>query len=112
MRRLTGRTIFVLEHDATDAYGRRAVFEAAGAEVAFAFDAAESRALLDLLDFDAAVLDGIECADICKALGGVPYLFYAKGFAHASAGTPVITKPATATAIVDAVVSLLRRDKP
>jgi CheY-like chemotaxis protein len=111
MPRLSNRSILVLERDATDAYGLRTVLEATGAEVAIAFDAGEALARLSKLDFDVAVLDGIDCTDVCRALGGVPFVFYVgcKGshvfpdWPHA----PVVVKPA-ATLIVETIAKLMK----
>jgi CheY-like chemotaxis protein len=112
MLRLSNRSILVLERDATDAYGLRTVLEATGAEIAMAFDAGEALVRLSKLDFDIAVLDGIDCADVCRRLGGVPFVFYVgrkerhefPDWPHA----PVIVKPAAATVIVETIAKLMK----
>lgn len=105
---LFGISILVLERDAADAFGLRTILEAAGAEVMFAFDVGEALVRLHRFDFDCAILDGIDCTEVCKALGGVPFMFYTKrgdGFPEWPEA-PVLTKPATAKIILETVAKL------
>ncbi len=72
---LAERSIFVLERDAADAYDLRTTLEAAGVEVMFAFDIGQALDRLGRFDFAAPILDGIDCSEVCKALGGMPFMF-------------------------------------
>jgi CheY-like chemotaxis protein len=110
---LAGCSIFVLECDATDANRLRSVLKAVGAEVSFAFSPGEALVRLERLEFDIAILDGVDCVDVCKALGGIPCVFHVKRRVPqvfpAWLDTPVLIKPAPATVIIETVAMLVGR---
>jgi len=110
---LAGCSIFVLECDATDADRLRSVLEGVGAEVSLAFSPGEALVRLERLEFDIAILDGIDCVDVCKALGGIPCMFLVKRRVPQVfpvwPDTPVLIKPAPGTVIVETVAKLVGR---
>jgi DNA-binding response OmpR family regulator len=106
---LAGNTILILERDVHAAHALRAILEAAHADVTLAIGSADALGRIGRFKFDAAILDGIGCTEVCKALGDTPFMFFVlrRQTFHDWRDAPVLVKPVREDMILAAVSRLL-----
>jgi DNA-binding response OmpR family regulator len=113
--RLPGRSVLVVEDEPLIAIGLKELFEAEGANVDIASTPDDALRLVDEIVYSVAVLDfgsaGDEKAPLCGTLRacGIPFMYYT-GYGdldEGSSGPPVVTKPASAEALITTIAQLL-----
>jgi CheY-like chemotaxis protein len=106
---LAGNAILILDRDVRAAHALRASLEAAGAGVTLAIGSADALGRIGRFKFDAAILDGIGCTEVCKALGDTPFMFTVlRGQTFDDwPRAPVLVKPVTEDELLAAVSRLL-----
>lgn len=112
--RLVGRSVLIVEDEPLIALELKELLEAEGAKVAIALSPMEALRLIRTVAFSGAVLDfgsrDDENAPLCRTLREhqIPFMYYTgfDGLDETSLGAPILTKPASAEALITMINQL------
>jgi len=112
--RLVGRSVLIIEDEPLIALELKELLETEGAKVEIALSPTDALRLIDMVAFSGAVLDfgsrDDENAPLCRTLREhqIPFMYYTEfdGLDESSLGAPILTKPASAEAVIAMVNQL------
>lgn len=113
---LVGRSVLIVENEPLIALELKELFEAEGANVHLASTVTDASCLIKQATLSAAVLDlGVigddDTTQLCRTLRAysIPFMYYTglDGLDEKSLGAPILSKPASAVALITTIKELL-----